>query len=332
MKIKRGENYYIDLFEEPNDITKHSKKLTGTLSFTGAELIKAIVSAGMPDVYLTKNEKRNRREEIEFKTKLFETYVLSTSGKLSFDTSRKVYLDSTEVGAINYWIGMVLITVLGQKKYDYDFMVHLSMIESFSSKISTEKHPYFSTSGKITFKSPDLLAINSFNNTYGVFESKGYSDYNKKAMEQGYEQAKSIKKVNNKLPKNCLVVMTQTGTKEIRMIEKDPEGENCEINVDSVFLHLYHFLPIVELIMELKPEEYKDYMRGSLRYGDDRYIISIPLGLYKEILDLQEKFPQITGDDKESLLDEFYFIISSKEPYFADLISKNLKKRILSVE
>lgn len=35
--------------------------------------------------------------------------------------------------------------------------------------------------------------------------------------------------------------MTQTGTKEIKMIEKDPEGENCEINVNLDFLHIYHF-------------------------------------------------------------------------------------------
>lgn len=165
MKIKRKENYKIYLYQEPSIISDHSKKRIKDLEFTGLELIEAIVSAGMPDIYLTKTEKKNRREEIYFKTKLFETYVVSsTEGVLSFDTSKKKYLDSTEIGAINYWIGMVLITVLGMKKYNYDFMVHLSMVESFSSKICLKKRSFLSSTGIITFKSPDLLAINSSKN------------------------------------------------------------------------------------------------------------------------------------------------------------------------
>lgn len=326
MKIKRRESYSIDLYEEPYGIHDHKKVFNGTLTFTGVELIEAIVSAGMPDVYLTKSEKRNRREEIYFKVKLFETYVVSaTGGKLSFDTSKKKYLDSTEVGAINYWIGMVLITVLGQKKYDYDFMVHLSMIKLFSSKICVSKYKFFSASGKITFKFPDLLAINSRKNTFGVFEAKGYSNYNKNAMEQGYRQAKSIKEINGNSPKNCLVVMTQTGGKEISMIEKDPDGENCKINIDLDFLYLYHFLPIVELIMELSPEKQGDCMRGSLEYGDDCYSISIPFDLYN-------RFSEIVNSDKESFFEESTFETFFSERHLSQLISAKSEKRIICVE
>ena len=115
MKIKRGDIYYIDLYLEPGKISDHNKRSNGTLSFTGVELMDAIVSAGMPDIYLNKANKRNRKEEIYFKIKLFETYVaLSPNGELLFDPARKVYLDSTEIGAINYWIGMILTTVLGK--------------------------------------------------------------------------------------------------------------------------------------------------------------------------------------------------------------------------
>ena len=56
------------------------------------------------------------------------------------------------------------------------------------------------------------------------------------------KQVKSIKLLNGTRPKNRLVVVTQTGTQEIQIIEKDPEGETCEINVDLEFLLLYHFL------------------------------------------------------------------------------------------
>lgn len=144
MKIKLGDNYSIELYEEPPACTIQNTNGREILFFTGADLIKAIVSVGMPDVYLKNSAKRNRKAEIEFKINLFETFVTSsTKGKLSFDTSRKKYLDSTEIGAINYWIGMVLVTVLGQKKFHYDFMVHLSMIKLFSSKIHIVKRPFF---------------------------------------------------------------------------------------------------------------------------------------------------------------------------------------------
>lgn len=146
MKIKPGDNYSVELYEEPPACTIQNTNGRETLIFTGADLIKAIVSVGMPDVYLKNSAKRNRKAEIEFKINLFETFVTSstsTIGKLSFDTSRKKYLDSTEIGAINYWIGMVLVTVLGQKKFHYDFMVHLSMIKLFSSKINIAKRPFF---------------------------------------------------------------------------------------------------------------------------------------------------------------------------------------------
>ena len=140
MKIKRGDIYYIELYLEPGKISDHNKRSNGTLSFTGVELMDAIVSAGMPDIYLNKANKRNRKEEIYFKIKLFETYVaLLPNGELLFDPARKVYLDSTEIGAINYWIGMILITVLGKKKYGYEYMVHLSMVLKLSSQPPIEK-------------------------------------------------------------------------------------------------------------------------------------------------------------------------------------------------
>lgn len=150
MKIKRGDIYYIELYLEPGKISDHNKRSNGTLSFTGVELMDAIVSAGMPDIYLNKANKRNRKEEIYFKIKLFETYVaLLPNGELLFDPARKVYLDSTEIGAINYWIGMILITVLGKKKYGYEYMVHLSMISNFSSHPRIKNSDFFQLMAKL---------------------------------------------------------------------------------------------------------------------------------------------------------------------------------------
>ena len=298
MKIKRGDIYYIELYLEPGKISDHNKRSNGTLSFTGVELMDAIVSAGMPDIYLNKANKRNRKEEIYFKIKLFETYVaLLPNGELLFDPARKVYLDSTEIGAINYWIGMILITVLGKKKYGYEYMVHLSM---------------------------DLIAINNSNRYYGVFESKGYSAYDSNAMERGYIQAKSIDKINGKPPKNSLVVMTVTG-KRIEITEKDPEGGMEQIEVNLSFLQIYHYLPIVELIVELGPEEQEDWTFGSLVYEEEKYSIGIPTVLYKELLPIAE-------GKEENLLDEFLEKISSKETYLLDIVPDEARQHILHVK
>ena len=326
MKIKRGDIYYIELYLEPGKISDHNKRSNGTLSFTGVELMDAIVSAGMPDIYLNKANKRNRKEEIYFKIKLFETYVaLLPNGELLFDPARKVYLDSTEIGAINYWIGMILITVLGKKKYGYEYMVHLSMVLKLSSQPPIEKYQFLSANGKTTYKSPDLIAMNNLGGYYGVFESKGCSEYKKETMEKGFVQAKSIEKINTESPKNSLVVMTVTGKDKIEIIEKDPEGEEGRIKVNLSFLQMCHYLPIVELIVELGPEEQEDWTFGSLVYEEEKYSIGIPTVLYKELLPIAE-------DKEENLLDEFLEKISSKETYLLDIVPDEAWQHILHVK
>ena len=326
MKIKRGDIYYIELYLEPGKISDHNKRSNGTLSFTGVELMDAIVSAGMPDIYLNKANKRNRKEEIYFKIKLFETYVaLLPNGELLFDPARKVYLDSTEIGAINYWIGMILITVLGKKKYGYEYMVHLSMVLKLSSQPPIEKYQFLSANGKTTYKSPDLIAMNNLGGFYGVFESKGCSEYKKETMEKGFVQAKSIEKINTEFPKNSLVVMTVTGKDKIEIIEKDPEGEEGRIKVNLSFLQMCHYLPIVELIVELGPEEQEDWTFGSLVYEEEKYSIGIPTVLYKELLPIAE-------GKEENLLDEFLEKISSKETYLLDIVPDEARQHILHVK
>ena len=279
MKIKRGDIYQIKLYLEPEKISDHNRRDNGTLSFTGVELIDAIVSVGMPDVYLTEKKIIDRKEEIYFKIRLFETFVsLLPKGELSFDLARKDYLDSTEVGAINYWLGMILTTVLGKKKYSYEYMVHLSMVLKLSSQPLIEKYQFLSANGKTTYKSPDLIAMNNLGGYYGVFESKGCSEYKKETMEKGFVQAKSIEKINTESPKNSLVVMTVTGKDKIEIIEKDPEGEEGRIKVNLSFLQMCHYLPIVELIVELGPEEQEDWTFASLVYEEEKYSIGNSYG------------------------------------------------------
>lgn len=325
MKIKRGDIYQIKLYLEPEKISDHNRRDNGTLSFTGVELIDAIVSVGMPDVYLTEKKIIDRKEEIYFKIRLFETFVsLLPKGELSFDLARKDYLDSTEVGAINYWLGMILTTVLGKKKYSYEYMVHLSMVLKLSSQPPIEKYQFLSANGKTTYKSPDLIAINNSNRYYGVFESKGYSAYDSNAMERGYIQAKSIDRINGKPPKNSLVVMTVTG-KRIEITEKDPEGGMEQIEVNLSFLQIYHYLPIVELIIELRPEKQENWTFGSLAYEGEKYSIGIPTVMYEVLLPIAKGKE---GKLPERLLKK----ISSNETYLLDIIPDEARQHILYVK
>ena len=204
-------------------------------------------------------------------------------------------------------------------------MVHLSMVLKLSSQPPIEKYQFLSANGKTTYKSPDLIAMNNLGGYYGVFESKGCSEYKKETMEKGFVQAKSIEKINTESPKNSLVVMTVTGKDKIEIIEKDPEGEEGRIKVNLSFLQMCHYLPIVELIVELGPEEQEDWTFGSLVYEEEKYSIGIPTVLYKELLPIAE-------GKEENLLDEFLEKISSKETYLLDIVPDEARQHILHVK
>lgn len=289
MLIQATDIYEIDLTEEC--CKKGDKSIIGsdTLVIDGEMLLYAIISAGMPDVYLTYPERTRRSDEILFKISLFETYVKkihieANRYKLAFDFDKKPYLDSTEVGFINYWIGMILTTALGQVKYGYEYLVHLKKLDSFSKNIELKKRKYKRKGGGTVYKSPDLIAINVSDDKYGVFESKGYTSYDLDAMSKAYDQAKSIKKINKKKTKNRLAVMTVTGKSEIKMFEKDPKGGKIELEVDTSLLDFYHYTPIVQLVNELEPAENDKVMTAKLGNGENEITINIAKPLYTSLL------------------------------------------------
>ena len=49
MNIKQSENYFVDVYIEPHKIDDHTKIYEKRLEFTGLELIRGIISAGMPN-------------------------------------------------------------------------------------------------------------------------------------------------------------------------------------------------------------------------------------------------------------------------------------------
>ena len=119
--------------------------------------------------------------------------------------------------------------------------------------------------------------------------------------------------------------MTVTGKDKIEIIEKDPEGEEGRIKVNLSFLQMCHYLQIVELIVELGPEEQEDWTFGSLVYEEEKYSIGIPTVLYKELLPIAE-------GKEENSLDEFLEKISSKETYLLDIVPDEARQHILHVK
>ena len=100
--------------------------------------------------------------------------------------------------------------------------------------------------------------------------------------------------------------MTVTGKDKIEI--KDPEGEEGRIKVNLSFLQMCHYLQIVELIVELGPEEQEDWTFGSLVYEEEKYSIGIPTVLYKELLPIAE-------GKEENLLEKLL-----KETYLLDIV------------
>ena len=69
MKINMNTTYciYVDQ-ENPDQKTHTIISKSETFRFTGAELTNAIITAGMPDVYLRKANSVSRKNQIKFKT------------------------------------------------------------------------------------------------------------------------------------------------------------------------------------------------------------------------------------------------------------------------
>ena len=124
---------------------------------------------------------------------------------------------------------------------------------------------------------------------------------------------------------NSLNCNDRNGKDKIEIIEKDPEGEEGRIKVNLSFLQMCHYLQIVELIVELGPEEQEDWTFGSLVYEEEKYSIGIPTVLYKELLPIAE-------GKEENLLDEFLEKISSKETYLLDIVPDEARQHILHVK
>ena len=245
MKIDVNANYSIKLLEENRTRTDHRTYACNDLMFTGKDLLDAIVFMGMlPSDINSKSVNVSRRDEIKFKRILVEACLdvipNNSTEYLVMKKSFFKYLDSTEKGAIRYWIGMFFATLLARKEYRYEYVIHYSrFVNSNYCRMPIQPTTVPGSSIKPNSRStPDLITVKNNMKEYGVFEAKGYNRYNSKTMEHAYDQVKRIGIVNNVKTSDNIVSFSVLNFTDNSIRFKDPLGEE-KIEIDIYIWHYY---------------------------------------------------------------------------------------------
>lgn len=267
------------------------------LKFTGIDLIRAVITVGMPPAFLTPNHIYNRRNEIKMKLNMIEAFITENQNQLEIDHSKWQYLDATEKVAIDYWMGMFFINVFAQTKLNYSFLVHLSFVNKFCRIHNLPK-----IQGNFQ---PDLVGVklsdNGIDINIGIFEAKGYQKYNKRAIDKAYAQIQSINQIAGIAPTERVAVMTLMNYHPagiamlINGLFKCNENHKPDLYYLVGILGLIHFRPIAELIAELHKKSEPACAEGIFEWNGFSYKVRLPKKLYQTILDFN---PLLYGPEK----------------------------------
>ena len=278
MLIDKYAQYALEMQKEEKGRVKHGITSENSLLFKGADLYKAIVYMGMLP---TDIRSAGRKEEISFKISLVEAALaVRKDNYLSMNETTFTFLDSSEKGCINYWLGMFFATLLIQKKYSYEYIIHYSRFLN-SSYCKSKPVSSAVTGSKLgrgkTKIEPDLIAIDSEILKYGVFEAKGYQRFNNATMEHAYDQVMSIGYVNGTKVTDNIISFSRLNFCKNTIRYKDPDGKEG-INFEPYLAILWQLKPIVELIQELGYESNNDYIVSNTL--NDRFSILVNKSLY----------------------------------------------------
>ncbi len=307
MKIDKSKTYTINLTEEKDKIREEHKVLVdSTLTFSGLDLLRAIMHSGILPSYLYS---RNRIDELRFKIALVQS-ALEEKKEIKIDKVTGVkeiinwlvlskntfdFLDPSEKGFIRYWIGMFFTTLLAMKKYGYKYVVHYyKFINSVLYKTPTE---FISITGSSISEdsesTPDLIALTKKLDEYGVFEAKGRGQYKIGTMQNAYDQVKRVEKINGIKVKENIASCVLLSEKDLKIRFRDPEGDE-EIVFDKYLAILWQYESIYELLKEGNAEEQDGYrvlkIKNELNESD--YEIKMNSNVYdvfNKVFSMQDK-------------------------------------------
>jgi hypothetical protein len=303
-----------------NDEKKYFNGMT-ELEFTGKELYESVITCGMPYFLLTKKIFISRKEEIMYKIYLLNAALeVNSHGYLIF-SNKMCYLDSTECAYLNYYIGMFITKLVSSKIFRFDYLVHLNIVKRYMGvKFNS-------------LKRPDLIAFKKNVKIYSIFEAKGRTRLDNRALINAKKQVQAIKCVNGLKPLNGIVsAVVHDVNNKVKCYLRDPEPEGSEIlNIPRFGLIWLYYEPIYLLFKEEEKEKniekYDGYINVPIRIQDNESLtISMSIELYSlfrkyEKIDILNYYKHSDKHIDEEFFEEFKEI---SEPLKWNNKSKNL--------
>lgn len=193
------------------------------------------------------------------------------------------YLDSTECAYLNYYIGMFITKLVSSKIFRFDYLVHLNIVKRYMGvKFNS-------------LKRPDLIAFKKNVKIYSIFEAKGRTRLDNRALINAKKQVQAIKCVNGLKPLNGIVsAVVHDVNNKVKCYLRDPEPEGSEIlNIPRFLLIWIYYKPIYLLFKEEEKEKnigkYADYINVAIRIKDNEILtISMNTKLYRLLREYEE--------------------------------------------
>lgn len=225
----------------------------------------------------------SRKEEIMYKIYLLNAALeVNSHGYLIF-SNKMCYLDSTECAYLNYYIGMFITKLVSSKIFRFDYLVHLNIVKRYMGvKFNS-------------LKRPDLIAFKKNVKIYSIFEAKGRTRLDNRALINAKKQVQAIKCVNGLKPLNGIVsAVVHDVNNKVKCYLRDPEPEGSEIlNIPRFLLIWIYYKPIYLLFKEEEKEKnigkYADYINVAIRIKDNEILtISMNTKLYRLLREYEE--------------------------------------------
>lgn len=290
MDLSLRKKYVIYFNYESCDDVKFKALCPKELTFCTEDLIHAVITCGMPSFYCHARAISRRKSELDYKMAAIQ-FALDEQPDTK-DSTRNVLvlsdrlrdLDSTERGALSYYIGMFFTKLISKKIFHVQYLVHLSIAERYHT---------ISLQDKQSKRRPDLIGHNLHSGEYSVFEAKGRLRFSGTTLNDAYDQVQRVKYICGDEPSlrvaNLMYFQEKDKRKKVlQSLIKDPESTgDLSINFPPEKILQQYYQPVYELVNELRAAETSYYSPSqdfySARFplpGQHFVTIALPFVIY----------------------------------------------------
>ncbi len=281
--------YYFKIDTKNCDTNRYPLLKSDEIKVSGKEIKEAIITCGILPRDPSLTSKYQRSDEIKFKQYLIKTAIdvdVDTDMNkeyLHYNFDNLQHLDSSEKGAINYYMGMFFARLISKKVFGVEILVHLRRYRMLGNKV-----------GLLGKEEPDFIGMDANERVFSAFEAKGREKIGAGIKAKAKNQLNSISSINgiSPDPKISIITHPSKGTKYVECYIEDPFEEGTtkiELNKDRLIYEYY--LPVVELLDEIddfsnnhsidasKKDEDDNIVREA-RINGEKYEVSMPKKKY----------------------------------------------------